>query len=422
MRPPPLIENELNEMKHKISHQDQSPLRDQPLPYKVWGASGIDAGALDQMNDAMRLPITASGALMPDAHIGYGLPIGGVLATYDSVIPYAVGVDISCMMRMSVFEPSPDVLDKSPTPYVKALQDKTYFGAGQTNPTHPDHRVLEAHDWDDTKFLRGLRQDGANQIGTSGSGNHFAEWGELELTESDTGIDLPPGRYLALLSHSGSRAVGFKIANQYSKLAMERHGNLPPGVRQLGWLSLSSEDGREYWRAMQLAGRFASANHGLIHRDVAAAAGLTPLAVVENKHNLAWTEDILTADGVEIEAIVHRKGATPAAQGVLGIIPGSMGDPGHVVRGKGNQSSLNSAAHGAGRAMGRRQATKSITAPERDAYLARRRVTLLGGGLDESPQAYKRIEEVMAAQTDLVDILGTFTPRIVKMANERGVD
>jgi tRNA-splicing ligase RtcB (3'-phosphate/5'-hydroxy nucleic acid ligase) len=406
----------------KTSNQVQSPLRDHPLPYKVWGGSGIDAGALDQMNNAMRLPITASGALMPDAHIGYGLPIGGVLATYDSVIPYAVGVDISCMMRLSVFEADPSVLDKSPTPYIKAVQDSTYFGAGQTNPTHPDHPVLDQYDWDDTKFLRDLRQIGANQIGTSGSGNHFAEWGELDLTASDSGIDLPPGRYLALLSHSGSRAVGFKIANQYSRLAMERHGNLPAGIRQLGWLSLTSDDGREYWRAMQLAGRFASANHELIHRDIAAAAGLTPLAAVENKHNLAWVEKVLNAEGVETEAIVHRKGATPAARGVLGIIPGSMGDPGHVVRGKGNQSSLNSAAHGAGRAMGRRQASKSITAAERDAYLAKRHVTLLGGGLDESPQAYKRIEEVMAAQTDLVDVLGTFTPRIVKMANERGVD
>jgi tRNA-splicing ligase RtcB len=409
-------------MKRKSSEQEHSSLRDQPLPYKIWGESGIDAGALDQMNNAMRLPIAASGALMPDAHIGYGLPIGGVLATLDSVIPYAVGVDISCMMRMSVFEPNPEVLDRAPTPYVKALQNKTYFGAGQSNPTHPDHPVLHHEAWKDTKFLRGLRQVGANQIGTSGSGNHFIEWGELELIEEDERIALPPGRYLALLSHSGSRAVGFKIANQYSKLAMERHGDLPGETKHLGWLSLSSDDGREYWRAMELAGGFAAANHELIHRDVAEGAGLAPLASVENRHNLAWRETVLTAEGGEIEAIVHRKGATPAADRVLGIIPGSMGDPGHVVRGKGNPQALNSAAHGAGRAMGRRAATKSITASERDAYLEKHKVTLLGGGLDESPQAYKRIEEVMAAQTDLVDVLGTFTPRIVKMANERGVD
>lgn len=140
------------------------------------------------------------------------------------------------------------------------------------------------------------------------------------------------------------------------------------------------------------------------------------LAVVENFHNFAHREAL--ADGSP--AIVHRKGATPAGKGVLGIIPGSMGDAGYVVRGKGDASSLNSAAHGAGRRMSRRAALGAITKTIRDSYLQERGVTLLGGALDESPQAYKDIESVIAAQDELVEVIGKFTPRIVRMAEEAG--
>jgi tRNA-splicing ligase RtcB (3'-phosphate/5'-hydroxy nucleic acid ligase) len=143
-------------------------------------------------------------------------------------------------------------------------------------------------------------------------------------------------------------------------------------------------------------------------------------AIVENHHNFAWRETVLDESGREREAIVHRKGATPAGSGVLGIIPGTMGDAGYLVRGRGLAASLNSASHGAGRAMSRRSALERITKTVRDQYLRERGVTLLGGGVDEAPQAYKRIEEVIRAQDDLVEIIGTFTPRIVRMADEPG--
>jgi tRNA-splicing ligase RtcB len=143
---------------------------------------------------------------------------------------------------------------------------------------------------------------------------------------------------------------------------------------------------------------------------------LKEVAHVENHHNFAWKETL--GDGSE--AIVHRKGATPAGEGVLGVIPGSMGDPGYVVCGNGIADSLNSASHGAGRKLGRRAAISSITRKQRDEYLKARGVSLLGGGIDESPQAYKDIEEVIAAQHDLVRVLGKFTPKIVKMADEAG--
>ncbi len=187
-------------------------------------------------------------------------------------------------------------------------------------------------------------------------------------------------------------------------------------MRHLAWLSLSSEAGQEYWAAMQLAGRFAAANHEIIHHRVASAVGLKPASTVENHHNFAWQETMVDPDtGQIVDVIVHRKGATPAGQGVFGIIPGSMGDAGYIVRGRGNQASLNSAAHGAGRVMSRRQAQQSITRTERDRYLSARGVTLIGGDLDESPQAYKLIDVVIAAQADLVQTVAQFTPLMVRM-------
>jgi tRNA-splicing ligase RtcB len=416
----PLAEELVTTRRREIERDLIPHLHDQPIDYEVWGQEQIDTGAIAQMDNAMRLPVSVAGALMPDAHVGYGLPIGGVLATENAVIPYAVGVDIACRMRLSVYPVSPDVLAQKPGSFERALMDRTYFGAGVANDQHPDHEVLEDGAWRESRLLRNLRGTAAKQIGTSGTGNHFVEWGVLTVTEPDSGLGLEPGDYLALLSHSGSRGVGFKIANTYSQLAMDRQPNLDKSVRHLAWLPLDSEEGQEYWHAMELAGRFASANHAIIHRAVARMAGLEEIASVENHHNFAWRERVVTPEGVEKEVIVHRKGATPAGPGVLGVIPGSMGDPGYVVRGRGVLRSLASASHGAGRAMSRRQAIDRIARAERDAYLRERGVTLLGGGIDESPQAYKNINEVIAAQGDLVDVVARFTPKIVRMASEPG--
>jgi tRNA-splicing ligase RtcB len=197
---------------------------------------------------------------------------------------------------------------------------------------------------------------------------------------------------------------------------MEKHPDLDKSVRYLAWLSLDSEEGQEYWLSMELAGRFASANHYIIHKRVAAAVGLKEIAVVENHHNYAWHETL--ADGRKV--VVHRKGATPAGPGVLGVIPGSIGDAGYVVRGRGVKESIESASHGAGRLMSRTAALNSISKSARNEYLKERGVTLLGGGMDESPQAYKPIDEVIAAQQDLVEVIGKFTPKIVRMADEPG--
>jgi tRNA-splicing ligase RtcB len=243
------------------------------------------------------------------------------------------------------------------------------------------------------------------------------------LPESSAALDLPPGEYLALLSHSGSRGTGARVCDYYSKRAMERHEQLPKQLKHLAWLSLDDADGQEYWAAMNLMGRYAAANHALIHQAIAKKLGATRILDVENHHNFAWKESHVV-DGVERELIVHRKGATPAGPGVLGIIPGSMATPGYLVRGKGEPASLMSASHGAGRMMSRTKALQSFTWSGVKKQLRDAGVELLSAGLDEVPGVYKDIETVMAAQTDLVEVLGAFHPKIVKMcpAGEKAED
>jgi tRNA-splicing ligase RtcB len=406
-------------LQYLASAKKQIVLKD-PAPYQVWGKEGIEEGALDQMRAASMVPVSVAGALMPDAHLGYGLPIGGVLATDNAVIPYAVGVDIACRMRLTVFDANETDLHKRSDLMKKALVEQTRFGAGAIflPSNRSQHPVLDHPDWKATPLLERLHSLAVEQLGSSGGGNHFVEWGLFTLDEGDEtlGID-DPGTYLALLSHSGSRGVGFKIANYYSKLAQEQRPGLPKEVEHLAWFTLDEEAGHEYWLSMQLAGEFASANHAVIHNRITGTTGLTPIATVENHHNFAWEEKV---NGQNV--IVHRKGATPAGKGVLGVIPGSMGDPGFVVKGKGNSESLNSASHGAGRRMSRRQANKTITRKEQLDYLKKLDVKLIGGGLDEAAQAYKRIEEVMAAQADLIEVVGKFEPKIVRMADDGSSD
>jgi tRNA-splicing ligase RtcB (3'-phosphate/5'-hydroxy nucleic acid ligase) len=386
--------------------------RSDPAPYRIWGEN-LEDGALEQMRNAVRLPVAVAGALMPDAHLGYGLPIGGVLATRDAVIPYAVGVDIACRMKMTVLDLPLATLDDAPGRLAKAIEDETRFGVGATFRRRREHGVMDA-DWRVTTVTASLKDKAWSQLGTSGSGNHFVEFGRL--TVMNDGAGLPPGDYLALLSHSGSRGSGAQIASHYSTLARDRHPELPRELSHLAWLELSTEAGQEYWAAMELMGEYAAANHAVIHRHIAAALGVEVMLDLENHHNFAWKERHRLPDGSEAELIVHRKGATPAGAGVLGIIPGSMATPGYVVRGKGLAASLNSAAHGAGRRMSRARAKELFSWDEAQQFLAARQVTLLSAGLDEVPMAYKDIDTVMAAQSDLVEPLARFEPRLVKMA------
>lgn len=381
--------------------------RQEPAPYRRWG-DDIEPGAIAQMENACRLPVAVSGALMPDAHQGYGLPIGGVLATRGAVIPFAVGMDIACRMKLTVLDLPLSMLAERQEVLAGALEKETAFGVGASFPTRKNHPVMD-RDWSLTALTRRYKDKAWNQLGTSGSGNHFVEFGVLTLPEGDLG--LPAGSYLALLSHSGSRGTGGLIAEHFSRVAREQRPELPRELQALAWLDLDSEAGQEYWQAMELMGEYAAANHALIHRDIAGRLGAEVLLDIENHHNFAWKEE---HRGEEV--IVHRKGATPAGDGVLGIIPGSMGTSGYLVRGRGEADALASASHGAGRKMSRKAARETFTWKQAQEFLAARDVTLLSAGLDEVPMAYKDIEEVMAAQADLVAPVARFDPRLVKMA------
>jgi tRNA-splicing ligase RtcB (3'-phosphate/5'-hydroxy nucleic acid ligase) len=386
--------------------------RERDAPHRVWG-SHLEPEAVQQLKNACKLPVAVSGALMPDAHVGYGLPIGGVLATRDAVIPYAVGVDIACRMKLTVLDLPVTSLAHDQTGLTRALERETRFGIGATFRSPRQHEVMDA-DWRITPVTSRMKDRARAQLGTSGSGNHFVEFGEL--TVLDERVGLPAGEYLALLSHSGSRGTGAQVAQHYSRRARNLHPELPRELSHLAWLDLSTEAGQEYWAAMELMGRYAAANHSLIHAHIARALGAQVLLDIENHHNFAWRERHRLPDGSEEEVIVHRKGATPAGAGVLGIIPGSMATPGYVVRGKGVAASLNSAAHGAGRRMSRTKAKQLFTWDSARPFLRERGVTLLSAGLDEVPMAYKDIDEVMLAQSDLVEPLARFEPRLVKMA------
>jgi len=381
--------------------------REMPAPWQRWGDE-LEDGAIEQMENACLLPIAVTGALMPDAHQGYGLPIGGVLATRSAVIPYAVGMDIACRMKLTVLDLPVSWLTEQQERLKRAILEETSFGVGATFRKRKQHPVMDEA-WNVTRKTGTLKDKAWSQLGTSGSGNHFVEFGELVLDRDELG--LKAGVYLALLSHSGSRGSGNDVATHYSTIAQKMHPELPKEMRNLAWLDLGTEEGEGYWSAMELMGRYAAANHELIHRAIADNLGVEVLLDVENHHNFAWKE---THGGEEV--VVHRKGATPAGEGVVGIIPGSMGTPGYVVRGKGNPASLASASHGAGRKMSRKAAKAKCSWSTASAFLAERGITLISGGLDEVPMAYKDIEVVMAAQSDLVEILARFNPKLVKMA------
>lgn len=372
-------------------------------PWRQWGAE-IDAQSVEQMREACALPVAIRGALMPDAHVGYGLPIGGVLATEGTVIPYAVGVDIACRVKLSVLDLPVTWLRDQPERLTRAIEQETRFGVGAEFKHPRDHAVME-EDWSVSPVTRTNRDRAWRQLGTSGSGNHFVEFGVLTIGSNDFG--LAPGGHLALLSHSGSRGTGAAVCDFYSKAARKKR----PEQGRLAWLKLSEPEGREYWSAMELMGRYASANHACIHRHVVAHLGAAVRWQLENHHNFAWVEQ---HDGREV--VVHRKGATPAGRGVLGFIPGSMATPGFVVRGRGNAAALDSAAHGAGRVMSRTQAKKTFDWKAAHRLLDERGVRLLSAGLDEVPMVYKDIHAVMAAQADLVEPLARFDPKLVKMA------
>jgi tRNA-splicing ligase RtcB len=397
----------------KIENYEIAKLRAEPKPYEIWGRKHVDSNTVHQMNQAMRLPCVEAGALMPDAHVGYGIPIGGVIATKNQLIPYAVGVDIGCRMALTIFQEPVSYLEQFKYQFKTALQDFTEFGNVSKQKFTNDHEVLESPLFRETPLLKQLHKKAEIQLGTSGSGNHFVEFGEVKL-ESDNELGLPEGMYLGLLTHSGSRGLGAHVAQYYTKLAMEKC-KLPREVKQLAWLNANTQEGMEYWISMNLAGEYAKACHDVIHQNLTKALKLKPLKKVENHHNFAWKE----LDANNETRFIHRKGATPASKGEFGIIPSSMTSLGYIVSGRGKESSLMSASHGSGRLMSRSKAKESFTKKMMKQDLQQKGVTLIGGSLDEASFAYKDGSEIIKAQQDLVKVEGTFNPKIIRMDKDR---
>jgi len=385
-----------------------------PKEFKVWGRDIIEQGAIDQMNLAMELPVVSKGALAPDAHVGYGLPIGGIIGCKNAVIPNAVGVDIACRVKLSLLDFNPNDFKRNFDTFKRAIVNETRFGTGQEfkDREKRNHNVLDDERW---SLIPHLRDKAHAQLGSSGSGNHFVSVGAVNVQVPFGNVQ--PGKYIAILSHSGSRGTGAWIAQKYKDIAISKLPKELEKYKNLAWLDMDSEAGQEYFSLMNLMGDYASACHEAIHKSISNSVGLKIIGGIENHHNFCWKENINGED-----LYVHRKGATPAGQGVLGIIPGTMADDCWLVKGRGNVDSLCSSSHGAGRAMSRKAAREKFSWGEWKTYLKEKGVHLISSGIDEVPGSYKPIEEVMKRQEDLVERIGVYNSLIVKMADDGGSD
>ncbi len=383
-------------------------------PIKLW-LDDIEDQAMAQARNLANLPFTYKHvAIMPDAHPGYGMPIGGVLATVGAVIPNAVGVDIGCGMcavRTSLTEIERDNLKKilGSNKSNRGIRARIPVGfnhqkTSQNSELMPD---LEGVSKVKKSKVVQLFQAGLKQLGTLGGGNHF-----IEIQQGDDG-------YIWLMVHSGSRNIGLKIATHYNQLAMrmnEKWKSSVPKKWELAFLPLDSSKGWDYMAEMQYCVDFALANRQLmmerVKEVVTEAIPYVEFAPIINiAHNYAAMESHFGKN-----VMVHRKGATRARLGEYGIIPGSQGSESFIVVGKGNPDSFSSCSHGAGRVLGRKQAQRVLDLGDQQKLLNDMGVLheLRGKrGLDEAPGAYKDITKVMANQVDLVDIEVSLKPLAV---------
>lgn len=404
-------ESLLKAVKEKYTVQVKKNIPDQPAPYTLFAPEGIrvEEEAFNQLKKTLRIPGAVGGAGMPDIHPGYGMPIGGVGAFNNVIFPFGVGKDISCSVSLSMFHIGSKILDstESRENFLKVILAVTSFGLGASTDGL-DHPVMHDPRWKSSKLLKRLKPLAQSQLGSSGGGNHFADLVQIHFPDgSDGGI--------GLLTHSGSRGTGSKIADYYSKLADELSREEYKIETNYGWFQLDSPEGLEYWDAMQLMGDYATANHQIIHECFAKAIGEAPYRREINKHNFAWKEEY-EIDGKQVELVIHRKGATPAHYGEIGIIPGSSGTTSFLVVGKGNPASYNSSSHGAGRMESSTAAKIHFDQKLFDSQM--NGITYVGVAPHEGFAAYKPIEKVMEAQKELVTVIARLRPRLVVMGNK----
>ena len=357
-------------------------------------------------------------ALMPDNHLGYGVPIGGVVAYKDAISPTGVGYDIGCGNKAVRVDMTGTELRAN----IKTIMDDVWktisFGVGRKNNEKVDHPLFDEWpgEWN-LPATKPLKQKAADQLGTVGSGNHYVDMFTDEEDRVWIGV------------HFGSRGLGHGIATWFLKAAGAKDGmEVEPCV-----LPIESDLGQQYLGAMMLGGEYAFAGRDWVCARVAKILGAPIMESIHNNHNFAWRE---THGGDQYWVV--RKGATPAFPGQKGFVGGSMGEQSVILEGVENENakySLYSTVHGAGRAMGRREATGvidrktgevkrpgKVTTEMMRAWIDRAGIELRGGGLDESPDCYKRLDEVLASVEDSVKILHRLTPVGVAMAGPETKD
>ena len=376
------------------------------LPIKLW-LDDIEDGALIQVRNLANLPFAFKHiAIMPDSHQGYGMPIGGVLATSGVVVPNAVGVDIGCGMCAV----------KTSLPYIEIEDLKKILGEiREAVPVGFKHHSQKQDDSfmppssnlpGNTAVIEKKYQEALSQIGTLGGGNHFVEF--------QHGSD----GFVWVMIHSGSRNIGKQVADYYNKLAVSLNAkwhSIVPKEWELAFLPMDSMEGKSYLEEMQYCVDFAHANRRLMMERIEAIVyNVLPVEfepAINIAHNYASMEHHFGSN-----VLIHRKGATLAREGQLGIIPGSQGSKSYIVKGKGNKDSFESCSHGAGRKMGRKQAQRELNLQEEIERLNQKGILHAIRNiddLDEAPGAYKDIDVVMENQRDLVDIVVELTPLAV---------
>ena len=381
------------------------------LEIKLW-ADDIEAGAYRQIMNLSNHPFARKHiAIMPDCHEGFGMPIGGVLATADVIIPNAVGVDIGCGMS-AVKTSLSGLKTKDTRTLMSRIREKIPLGFRHHRRSQGDQRMPDpvrlGFDPMELPVVSREYESALQQVGTLGGGNHFIE---IQKAEDNS---------IWIMIHSGSRNIGKQVADYYNRKAvnMNRQAGEDYGPRtELAWLRLDSEAGDDYLKEMQYCMAFGMCNRYLLMERIVEifedffGTGFACEEPINIAHNYAAVESHFGLD-----LVVHRKGATKASKGLKGIIPGSQGTTSFIVEGKGNKDSFESCSHGAGRVMGRNQAIRTLDLEEEIRRLNKKGIIhsiRTKGDLDEAPSAYKNIHQVMSLQSDLVNVLETLSPLAV---------
>ncbi|CAA2136988.1 RNA-splicing ligase RtcB [Hyphomicrobium sp. ghe19] len=382
-----------------IKPQDAA-YRDSPLT--VIGEH--DAATVAQMRNCMGVGNAVAGVICADGHLGYAQPVGGVIAYEKQISISGVGFDIGCGNMAVRLDTRFEEIESRIGSITKDIARIVSFGIGRSNNERVEHELFDDSNAWKASDMEAYRQKAVNQIGTVGSGNHY-----VDLMRDEAG-------YVWIGVHFGSRGLGHTSATRYLKAAGGKDGmNVPPAV-----VDEDSELGQRYIAAMELAGRYSYAGREWVVERVRQIIGGMVTDMVHNHHNYAWRE---THDGRDLWVV--RKGATPAFPGQRGFVGGSMGDDAVILEGVDSpeaKASLYSTVHGAGRLFGRKEAKRRFSRVEMDAWLQRRGVTLVGADLDESPMAYRRLDEVLAYHATSTRVLHRLTPFAVVMAGEGEFD